>query len=136
MEHLKNSFASVINTWMHNEGGYFSGREHTFNLTFSCWTWGSQLPWLYSIFSSHQTFPPTHQIITAFFPIKHRQMDSCVIICNPTEKICFCFSWPSFHSSLKSTFSSLNSQSFFFLAKKWNLPIAFFQLFHVLSSHA
>ena len=88
-QHLKNSFASVINTWMHNEGGYFSGREHTFNLTFSCWTWGSQLPWLYSIFSSHQTFPPTHQISRAFCTLKHRQMGSCVIICNPIERSVF-----------------------------------------------
>lgn len=64
-------------------------------------------------FPSHQTFPPTHQIITAFFIIKHRQMDSCVTICNPIEKNCVFFFFPAPESILPQSHLFLNSQTSF-----------------------
>lgn len=120
-------------SWTHGcimRAGIFQEENTHLIWHFSCWIWGSQLPWLYSIFSSHWTFTPTHQIVTAFFTMKHKQMGSCVTICNPIEKICFCFPWHPFHSSLNSilSFFFLNSV-FLFLSKELEFASSVFATF-------
>lgn len=129
--HLKISFASVITTRMQNEGGYFSGREHTFNLTFSCWTWGSQFPGLIPSYIP-PNFPSHISNNHSILHTKHRQMGSCVIICNSIEKIFFFFLLLLAPSPEFCKINIQILQALFSFAMKWSLPITFLLQFSLV----